>query len=243
MHYLIYIPGETRQTREILAEVGFEGLLQPGEPDPLYFPVEAAGPDGGNGLLVLPYQNPVEDHNPQPAHLADRQDWKQIPGSDCWIGWQTDNRPTPLDLLRGVAPVYPGPAITLGDGQQWCVPACFDQKHVMVPNGAGGWGEDTSPRWPDLYAKAAPLFAELEAGLRRDATEDDYTFQLDNAAASTFLCDLLALNFRVTPGIVGALGLIDRDNIPLLVAVATDHDRLIRLTKELDSKNQPAPNS
>ncbi len=207
MHYLIFIPNETIQKREALADAGFEGLVLPGEPDPFWFQIEGSGgPDGQPGLLVLPHSSPDESRNPLPGYHPQTQTWQQLPGSDCWIGWQTDNPPTPLDL-----------------------------KHVMVPS-ADGWTTKDQTRWPDLYTLAAPVLEMIEAN-QRDDLEFNYSLAAD------LVCECLRLNYRLTPAIVGALGLLDQDLLPRLASLATDFDRILSLIGELAQKKQPAPNS
>lgn len=236
MHYLIFIPNETIQKREALADAGFDGLVLPGEPDPFWFQIEGSGgPDGQPGLLVLPHSSPDESRNPLPGYHPQTQTWQQLPGSDCWIGWQTDNPPTPLDLARRSALLYPGPAVELNDGQRWVIPSCMDQKHVMVPS-ADGWTTKDQTRWPDLYTLAAPVLEMIEAN-QRDDLEFDYSLAAD------LVCECLRLNYRLTPAIVGALGLLDQDLLPRLASLATDYDRILSLIGELAQKKQPAPNS
>lgn len=235
MHYLIFIPNETRQSRDVLTDAGFGSLLQPGEPDPLVFPLPGAGPDGKSGVLVLPFSSPDESRNPQPGYMPARQTWKQLPESNCWIGWQTESPPTPTELARSIPLPFAGPSITLGDGQEWMIPACMDQKHVMTP-GPNGWTTKDKPRWPDLYTKAEPVLAMVERN-QRDEIEFDF------GLAAEFLTDLLTLNFRLTPEIVGVFELLDQDNLPRLSAIATDFVRVMTLIQELAQKKQPAPNS
>lgn len=242
MHYLLFIPNEKRMSREVLDRPEFAGLLQTGEPDPLVALPEVVGPDNTNtGAIVLPFSDGDESKNPPLGYLPDRQTWKPIPGSECWLGWFNDSPPQAVDLARSFPLPYPGPEITLGDGKRWAVPSCFDQKHVMVPTADGDWTESASPRWPELYALAAPLMDQLESAMH--AESEEIPFALDNAAASSFLSRLLCLNYRLTAGLIGALGLLDRDLLPRLLAAATDYTRLMKLAQELDQKKQEAPNS
>ena len=236
MHYLIFIPNETIQKRETLTDAGFAGLLLPEESDPFWFQIEGSGgPDGNPGQLVLPHSSPDESHNPVPGYSPATQTWEQLPGMDCWIGWQTDNPPKPADLLRQPGPRYHGPAVELNDGHDWLIPACMDQKHVMVPDGSG-WSTKNSSRWPDLYTLAEPVLAMIESNQR-----DEEPF--NHGMAATFVCECLRLNYRVNPAIVGALSLLDQDLLPRLAALATDYSRIFNLIQELAQKKQPAPNS
>lgn len=243
MHYLIYIPGETRQTRDVLADAGFADLLKPGDPDPLVAIPECTGPDQKTtGAVVLPFSDPDETNNPPLGYLPDRQTWHPIAASDCWLGFVTDSPPTADDLARSFPLPHPGPAITLGDGRTWSIPCCLDQRQVMVPTSAGSWTKEPRPRWPELYAMASPLLDELEAAMKLEVTADK-PLTIDESAATSFIVELLTINYRLTAGLIGALGLIDDDQLPKLVAVATDYARLMALAQELDQKKQPAPNS
>lgn len=242
MHYLLFIPHETKQARQTLADAGFDGLLLDGEPDPFWFTIEGTGgPDGppgqpgSPGQVVLPYSSPDETRNPVPGYSPDTQTWQPLPGSDCWIGWQTAHPPTPDDLLRQPGPRYPGPVVELNDGNDWIVPSCMDQKHVMVPDGTG-WTTKNSSRWPDLYTLAEPVLAMIEAN-QTDEIEFDFNM------AATFVCEVLRLNYRITPAIAGALSLLDQDSLPRLAALASDFNRIFALIQELAQKKQPAPNS
>ena len=236
MHYLIFIPDEKRMTREVLDRPEFDGLLQSHEPDPLVALPEVVGPDNVHtGAIVLPFSHADETKNPPLGYLPDRQTWHPIPGSDCWVGWFTATPPEPADLLRRSPPQYPGPAVELNGGFEWIITSCMDQKHVMVPAGAG-WTTKESNRWPDLYALAEPVLSMIEAN-----QTDDIDF--DYSLTASFVSEVLRLNYRLTPGLIGALSLLDQDSLPRLAALATDYGRILTLIQELAQKKQPAPNS
>jgi len=236
MHYLLFIPDEKRMTRAVLDRPEFVGLLQPNEPDPLVALPEVVGPDNTHtGAIVLPFSHGDETRNPPLGYLPDRQTWHSIPGSDCWIGWGNDSPPEPDDLLRRSLPLYPGPAVELNGGFEWIIPSCMDQKHVMVPAGEG-WTTKESNRWPDLYALAEPVLHMIEAN-----QTDDGDF--DYGVAASFVSEVLRLNYRLTPQIIGALSLLDQDSLPRLAAIATDYARILNLIQDLAQKKQPAPNS
>jgi hypothetical protein len=236
MHFLLYIPDETRQSRAVLADAGFGDLLKSGDPDPLVTIPDCVGPDKKTtGAIVLPFSDADESNNPPLGFLPDRQTWIPIAASDCWVGWVTASPPTADDLARSTPPLYPGPAIELNDGNEWVIPSCMDQKHVMVPAGAG-WTTKECKRWPDLYTLAEPVLAMIEAN-----QTDDIDF--DYGLTASFISEVLRLNYRLTPQLIGALSLLDQDSLPRLAALATDYVRILTLIQELAQKKQPAPNS
>jgi hypothetical protein len=243
MHFLLYIPGETRQSRAVLDDAGFGDLLKAGDPDPLVTIPDCVGPDQKTtGAIVLPFSDADESNNPPLGYLPDRQTWVPIAASDCWVGWVTASPPTADDLARSTPLPHAGPMIRLGDNRPWSIPSCLDQRQVMVPTATGSWTTDDRPRWPELYAMAAPLLDTLEAAMRREVSEET-PLTIDNAAATTFLAELLCINYRLTPQVIGALGLLDADRLVQLVAIATDYARLTALAKDLDEKKPPAPTS
>jgi hypothetical protein len=243
MHFLIFIPGEHRQDRAVLDDAGFGDLLKQGDPDPLVAIIDCVGPDEKTpGAIVLPFSDGDESKNPPLGFLPDRQTWLPVAASDCWIGWVTASPPTADDLARSTPLPYAGPMIRLGDERPWSIPCCLDQRQVMVPTAAGSWTTDERPRWPELYAMAAPMIDTLEAAMKREVSEDT-PLTIDNAAATTFLAELLCINYRLTTKVIGALGLLDEDRLVQLVAIATDYQRLQTLAKDLDEKKPPGPTS
>lgn len=51
---------------------------------------------------------------------VDRQAWRKIPGSDLYVGYWRDHKPTPRELARPL--LIPGYRVRLADDQEWQVP-------------------------------------------------------------------------------------------------------------------------
>jgi hypothetical protein len=76
--------------------------------------IVGAGPSGAAGMLLGRSDEGL-------AYHPDKQTWQKIPGSKCWVGMNTDDRPLPDSLAR-TRRFIKGHFVELGDGNSWQVP-------------------------------------------------------------------------------------------------------------------------
>lgn len=243
MHYVIYIPGQNAKSRDLLDTVGLTGLVRPDEPEPHFCEVpNGSGPDAKGGLIILPYRelDPGKAaQNPPLGYLPESQEWMKHPAGKYWLGWDVDKPPQEIDLRRRKS--INSRRARLGNEEHWLLPNCYSQHHRMKKT-ADGWEKSSEYEYDDLHAKAAPIMVMLESAIMREAKEMAGEEHLpadtwDDATCLDFISDLLSINYRLNDFIAGELGLLLLKDLPSLVALATDYERLTKLTAEIQSGN------
>jgi hypothetical protein len=181
------------------------------------------------------------------GYHASQQIWRQIPGSEVWVGHYRDELPGPEDLAR--AKQLSGWSLELGDGQRWVVPMARSYNEH-------GSGEDAELRWSvglpqrlDLAADGrwtrtgiSPRYAalwELAEGWLRMRTQtsspDDHARFDEQGETDGAVCALQA-NYRLGRVEAALLGLFQVDDMVVEVL-----DRLIdRPTVEAFTKKKLA---
>lgn len=181
------------------------------------------GPEGTGGMIVSP---PRIDDGPQEiGYYPDRQTWTKF--GDIWFGYGSDTTPA---SLRRLTPLIDGFDIELGDGNVWVAPRIgipsSDVCWVPQTMGVNGSGE-FELRVIDAYADAWKMAGEMLDVFfdRRDiTTEQSYEY----------CTRCLALNYRVGPQELSALGVLTTENYPEVFRAAFDGE----LIQELFLKTQ-----
>jgi hypothetical protein len=246
MHYLIYIPGAKQQSRDLLATVGLSALAPLGTPEPHFAPLGevGAGPDGGHGMLVLPWFNRDGNAtNPPLAFTPDKQRWVAHPTANYWLGYWKEQPPTPADLARSNPVPYPGTPRKLEDGQTWILPNTFAQEATIALGSDGKPEQRSRYKHEDLYALGVPMLDMLRRQMAFEAAERHGDLAVDEvepwdwAKGYQFLCYCLGLNYRVNDFIIGELGLLLHSRLFEHLAFATDLMAILKLQNELAAGN------
>jgi len=217
--FTYYVPTDlTQPTAELVADLAYA----------LDYPNVAVrgvrgGPDNGNGLAIGPADAD------RLGYFADRQTWKPLPGSDAWLGWYTDQPPTPDDLARpdGLA----GHLVTLGDGRQWVAPVArgvidagetldwyYATPRQVDVDDAGEWvAGEVVPKYRELWQLAVAWWDAKKAGTL-EGTNLTFDFANYNDGALT----ALATNYRVGRFEVAKLGLFDEHNPAAILDALVD---------------------
>ena len=249
---LYYLPGETPAIKQPrLNELGLGYALNPYGPRGC-----ARGPDGGQGIVLA-----HPDH-PRLGYYANEQVWRKMAGSfdnGCrpWVGYQTDARPTPADLLRPDALV--GHPVNLGDGNDWTVPiarrliptddnsnllaACMLPKAIDVDDD-GNWVEgDIRPRYESLWQVATSWWNKAHT-VDDDEVDDDgvarLRFDLDDIYSGAVVA--LQANYRIGQTEVAMLGLLDEINVGQVLEALVDWPTAKAWLAELAEANSSKKN-
>ena len=152
------------------------------------------------------------------GYYPDAQTWHQVdrPAGEpeLYVGWYTDQPPTPADLLR--AEPLPGVPVKLGDGREWLVPVLQewrgdDDPMCRLPcpltrRADGQWMRgDVVAAYRETWDRACQLWDVIIAAMRETPAggKTGYAF----AGLHDFACELLSINYAVSWPEVSALEL------------------------------------
>lgn len=200
-HYLIFIPGDDRADPSKLDAVGLSHL----KANAFFHPIQQ-GPSGLRGVNVA--WNSLD----QKHFDADKQTWiEAVPNGDLkagryWVGFWKDDPPTPTDLAwQGTR--FEGSMITLGDGNQWLIPAAGLLPSTWKLNRDGEPELQVKELFTKFFERSKQWFVQF---IEHDAS--DVSIRL-NADVWEYLYEALSFNYRMTPEVVSELGLWNTSNI------------------------------
>ena len=192
--------------------VGLEGLHK--QADMIWIP---SGPDGLSGWLI----SWLDASFTQLIYNADKQDWipaaeiKEAKAGRYWVGLWKDNPPTEEQLRKRDS--RKAQLVRLGNSEQWRIttPQTLE-KFPVFANGGVEWVVDEQFNWlgtelESIRATSVTTWQEEDGKVRS-------TFTFDDTRHFLFLCQLLAINYRITPEIVVALRLFNDASVRQIVA-------------------------
>lgn len=187
------------------------------------------GPDGARGITVCHGGN----ESGQLGYWPERQTWKRIPGSDCWCGMYTDNRPKPADLAR--AEQITGEWLLLEDGHRWLAPKArrwvemddrllwdYNLPRRMALNEDGIWQlAGIKPRYERLWTLA--MAYEQAATEALMAADDGEVVRFTFEDIDTLAISALQVNYRLGPVELDLLGIYDDSTRQSIIDVLLDN--------------------
>jgi hypothetical protein len=239
-HLIYFIPGETAAIDR--AKIDAAGLAHAFEARIVRGGC-ATGPDGTGGVLLS------AGDDGKVGFFPDRQTWKRFPRGAAWVGFYTDDRPTPADLQTAHA--LAGHSLELLDGQSWTVPLARQFRdegetfrfQTALPqtvslDDEGDWTSGgILPRYMQLWELACQWYdsrthAEIEEVGETTATvKFEFVRDVLDAAAAA-----LAVNYRLGKVEIALLGLLTVDLAYTVLDLVVDFPVLLEW-----SKKNPAP--
>lgn len=173
----------------------------------------AKGPDGGQGLLIVP-----EPHDGTPVERAEfvpeHQTWLQSERGNYWIGTDNDHPPTPAGLVR--RRVVEGYEHELGDGNLWECPII--RRAIILPavpcsysRMNGELTHEPLPEYAPIFQRTLRFASEYAAGSNVPIPD-----QWELAIAC------LAINYRVGDEEVSLLRLLNDRTLKAVLDAAFD---------------------
>lgn len=227
---LYFIPDARAFTPQTLSEHGLDGVIdRPARREVM------RGPTGSAGLLIAQAGIPID----RLVYDDDRHVWRRRPGTEAWVGYDPDHRPTPAELQRPT--LVPGPSLELGDGCRWVIPQLrtFDPNQLSGPisytcsldrvldqdpetgNLVPG---DVVPCYTSIWNTGLQIGQAMFDQLRSDGRAT--SAGIDNAVLDDFCADLLSLNYRVEKTELALLRLLTLNLSAAVMRAALDWDTL-----------------
>jgi len=207
--------------------------------EPLAWRGCAAGPAGLAGTVLA-----AGAEAQAIGYYPDEQEWREITpalGRDeqagrCWVGRRRGEAPGPEDLARRVRRA--GYEVRLGDGRVWTIPPVRFLPSKYGLSETGEFLADPLPEYAPLTRQAEALRAEVletvHAALERRA--EPPTRLIQGRQVYELCAAFLAINYRVGIVEVSALGLLNDQTLPALMAAILDLPILDELRAELAEK-------
>jgi hypothetical protein len=183
-----------------------------------------AGPGGKTGALMTPSR----DHG-VPKYKPNSQTWRECAGGEFWLGFLTDDRPTPKDLIKDGAKLD-GYEVPLDDQNDWRIAtAKFEEVEGGLPNSVcldvnGNLVEEPMGR----YAKLTEYARLAYDGLRHVAFGDGEPVEIDKMFKWNACVEALSLSYHVTNWEVSALKVISTANYDLILSSMCDFQTYAR---------------
>ncbi|MFM9964440.1 MAG: hypothetical protein ACKV2Q_24825 [Planctomycetaceae bacterium] len=153
---------------------------------------------------------------------------------------------------------FAGNTVTLGDGGRWTLPNLAELPTCYQFNDAKSeWDTAVEPAFRTTYDRIHDIFQACKNRILWDLVRDYSTEQIhlvlspaeieflatckpdamDQAkVAVPFVCEMLALNYRLTPWLIGQLQLLKPSNLWSCLCACTDADELLNLHATVQKK-------
>ncbi len=212
------IRGRDRLAPEPLVDAGIDDVLADVRrvPDQVLLGDTREGPDGQAGatLYPLPATGDVPD---VVGYEPDKQTWTHLDTDKrCWIGWLTDDPPLPADLER--CELVDGYQVNDAHDHTWAVPTlvAVDNPRGRLP-AAVGWDANREPvigvaaKYRELWERAKGIWDLCEISASSSGVFALALTAEDDLRCYRFLCDCLALNYRVNNQVLAVIDQIRPD--------------------------------
>ncbi len=216
--------------------------------EPTRVPI-TGGPGGHNGILAA-----CDRRVSLIRYKADKQTWQQIPQAllptdqAVWLGWYTDDPPTPQDLARPAQ--RDGHSVRLGDDREWMVPLARAWVDLGKDSGwmtalpqtlgvddSGDWVANTVvPQYRDLWDLACRYWDSVLGAPRDDDDPKCIVFpfsELNNAAVLA-----LQTNYYIGKAEIAALGLFVTHSARDVMLALIDYDAVDEYLKKKERELQ-----
>ncbi len=223
-HYLIFIPDAFGASQDNLSKIGLGALSRSGGPD--WFECDR-NPSDTRGMFCTwltgnPDVDPALEYNP------DNQRWVFSEDETFWLGIPLDRPPVPRELAHR-NPIE-GRNVEMADGMEWLIPQDEHLPMTYDRNEFRQWVGKPKPAYKSIADRCEAIRdAMFEAlGINHLHRSEDLDPQNFSPTTQVFpvhdglelLCDMMALNYRVTNEIANELGLFDKQSMMLALATA-----------------------
>lgn len=235
---LYFLPGLSRSqllpggklSRSLLAGRGLGEIFDDvgvGRDDFATAELAGRGPGNKSGIFLC-YHTPAGEVPRRVDYRPDEQAWHEA-GDGLWIGLDTDDPPTPLDLSRRKQ--HAGYRLELADGQSWVVPV------IRRPDGTTELPTDLY--WDTAGKLVEPLKERYRAYWDQTAEVAEWFFGekgfdaegFEKGKALELAVRALGLNYRFGRAEQNVLRVVDRENFLTVLAYTVDVPKAVLLSE------------
>jgi hypothetical protein len=229
--YMIFVEGMemSSRTADITESLGI-GEIELGESH-LTWLQTADGPTGKPGLLGF-WMDP--ENAGLRGYEPDNQKWVTSPDGTFWIGAINDRPLGPGDVER--IKTHDGSlSVTLEDGNDWEIPIARCLPHRWGQNGVGIPLRIPTEKYRVFCQQADGIFQQL-AGY--SGSED-----LEVSGPWSYVCDALSLNYRLSPAIISALGLVGDESGGAIIRATIEWEKITKDALQKKTESQSTANA
>lgn len=224
MHFRIFIPYITTANPEHLKRVGLEHLI----PGAAFLFAEL---NGTPGAVISWADDPglsVAAFSWIPAYASGN-----LEAGRYSVGLPIDSPMGPKELEW--SRTFGGYLVTLGDGNQWCIPSAgmLPQSVKMRSNGVAS--RQVRKEFQKYFDDSVKWFADF---ISRDFDDLNQTF---DGEIFNYLARALMLNYRLTPEVISELELFGTENLVTCLRASVDGLRIIDEIEEQAQKKSATP--
>lgn len=233
--FLYFFPGvQAKPPAALVAECGLADVFDgPSFTDP------QLGPNSLRGVICTRGACPGGLEN---AYRPDRQTWVECASGKFWLGWYTDNRPKPADLIKDDAVGgFPFP-LSASDDARWFIPIAhaIEGRTIPLPRSIGLDRDGKRifailPKYERLLAYAETLFRGFRWATFHEGDEADLPADQEQVVWEAVVY-ALSTNYAVSQWEVAALGLFTvrgESDIALAAQILCDFPSYIVMRQEL----------
>lgn len=212
------------------------------------------GGPGGQPGVVFAQKLPDKTDGPPPLYDPKLQTWRKHPSGKFWVGFITDDRPTP-ETLRRSTPLLGQTPVKLLDGEEWIVPVCTPTEYSVIGSSLPQAFDfdDTSgemiakhhPRYESVARRVYDVFAVYigmtphplqvaKAQKRKPTAAENAQAEAITKSNIKLAVEVLALNYRLGEfEAIGLLGLLGTDEYFDVLRAAFEADAIDAASAEL----------
>lgn len=207
--FAVYFPGKSGADPKHFVEAGLGELLDDVSPS---FADLQPGPDGGQGLAATWAPGPI---------IPSALEWTRA--GEVHFGKSAGQKARPEEFARRQQ--HYGADVLLADGELWHIPIARQLPQLLGLDDSGRWVGRVDPRYQKFWEAAwtaLDWFAPDESG----------SCSVDFQAGAEFICQALAINYRLNRRVASWLGLVRSDLFWPVARAVTDFDQLLSAQKK-----------
>lgn len=217
MHYAIFIPDGKPGGDKNWEIAGLQGLESSGNE---WFPGEV---DGKRGTVAM-----WRHRNHNATTNTEEYNWTISENGLWYLGIHKEEGISPADLELNE--MLEGNPVEMGDGNEWVIPIAWKlpEKHRLVEN---EWVRKVSRKYEWYQEEAFDICEQIFSQIE-NVNDANLTVAVSVSHSSDLVSRALCLNYRLTPEVISAIGLINRESFRKALVSICDLNHILATEDE-----------